>query len=183
MNGTPELLVNSLRVVLLRDLRSLDDQIAAYPDDESVWTTAPGISNSAGNLTLHLVGNLRHFFGATLGGSAYVRDRAAEFSASGLSRGELRKLVQETISEVDASLEKIGADTLESAYPLQIGESSLFTSPCILLTTSASSTIIGDCSRRSQNPSKTFRSACFLKRADQADIGGRFDFHGRACSS
>jgi uncharacterized damage-inducible protein DinB len=127
MNGTPELLVNSLRVVLLRDLRSLDDQIAAYPDDESVWTTAPGISNSAGNLTLHLVGNLRHFFGATLGGSAYVRDRAAEFSASGLSRGELRKLVQETISEVDASLGKIGVDTLESAYPLQIGERSVRT--------------------------------------------------------
>ena len=127
MDRTAELLVSSLRVVLLRDLRSLDDQIAAYPDDESLWTIAPGISNSAGNLTLHLVGNLRHFFGATLGGSSYVRDRPAEFATRGLSREELRTQVQATINEVDAAREKIGIGTLESAYPLQIGERSVRT--------------------------------------------------------
>jgi uncharacterized damage-inducible protein DinB len=125
--GSSDFVVSSLRVVLLRDLRSLDDQIAAYPDDKSLWQVAPGISNSAGNLALHLVGNLRHFFGATLGGSGYVRDRPAEFAARGVSRDELRTRVQETINEVDASLEKIDADTLASAYPLPIGERSVRT--------------------------------------------------------
>ncbi len=124
---TSDLLVSSLRVLLFRDLRSLDDQIAAYPDDESLWKVAPGISNSAGNLALHLVGNLRHFFGATLGGSGYVRDRPAEFTTNGLSRAELREQVQETINEIDSALEKIGPETLASEYPLPIGEKSVRT--------------------------------------------------------
>ena len=124
---SPDLLVSSLRVLLLRDLRSLDDQIAAYPDDESLWKVASGISNSAGNLALHLIGNLRHFFGATLGGSGYVRDRPAEFSTRGLSRAELRAQVQETINDIDATLEKVSPLTLASAYPLPIGEKSVRT--------------------------------------------------------
>ena len=45
-----------------------------FPDDETVWRTLPGVPNSAGNLALHVAGNLQHFVGAVLGGSAYVRD-------------------------------------------------------------------------------------------------------------
>ena len=126
-SDSSDLVVSSLRVMLFRDLRSLDDQIAAYPDDESLWKIAPGIANSAGNLALHLVGNLRHFFGATLGGSGYVRDRDTEFSTRGLSRGEVRAQVQQAINEVDAALERVTAETLGSAYPLAIGEKSVRT--------------------------------------------------------
>jgi hypothetical protein len=42
---------------------------------------ADGISNSAGNLCLHLIGNLNHFIGATLGNTGYVRNREQEFSS------------------------------------------------------------------------------------------------------
>ena len=121
-NSPTELVVSSLRLVLLRDLRSLDDQVAAYPDDESLFKVAPGISNSGGNLALHLVGNLRHFFGAVLGGSGYVRDRPAEFETRGLSRESIRRQVQETINDVDAALAKVGSDMLASEYPLPIGD-------------------------------------------------------------
>jgi uncharacterized damage-inducible protein DinB len=127
VRASADLVVSSLRVVLLRELRSLEDQIAAYPDDKSLWEVAPGISNSAGNLALHLVGNLRHFFGATLGGSDYVRDRPAEFATKGLSRDELRRQVQATVNDVDDALERIDARTLQSAYPLPIGERSVRT--------------------------------------------------------
>ena len=111
---------DSLRFVLIRDLRSLDAQIAAYPDDESIWKVAPGISNSAGNLVLHLGGNLRHFIGATLGGTGYVRDRPAEFATKGLSRDELRNEVRTTITDVEAALETMGDEQFARAYPLPI---------------------------------------------------------------
>ena len=111
---------DSLRFVVVRDLKALDAQIAAYPDDESLWKTAPGISNSAGNLVLHLAGNLRHFFGAVLGSTGYVRDRAAEFAAKGMSRAQLRAEVGAAISDVEKTLDSIGEKELSGEYPLPI---------------------------------------------------------------
>lgn len=118
----PALLIDSLRFVLMRDLRSLDAQIAAYPDDESLWALAPGISNSAGNLALHLIGNLRHFIGATLGGTGYVRDRPAEFATRGMSREALRSEVSAAITDVEAALAGITAEPLGRAFPLPIAD-------------------------------------------------------------
>jgi uncharacterized damage-inducible protein DinB len=117
-----DILRDALRVMLLRELRALDREIAAYPDDESVWQTPPGISNSAGTLVLHLAGNLRHFIGAALGESGYVRNRDAEFSTRDLSRDELRAEVQATIADVDRALDRIGTAQLEVPYPLLIRE-------------------------------------------------------------
>lgn len=116
------ILRDALRVMLVRDLRALDSQIAAYPDDHSIWKTAPGISNSGGTLVLHLAGNLRHFFGTVLGGSAYARNREAEFSRRGLSRAELQQEVQATVVEVETALERIGDAQLAAAYPLPVGD-------------------------------------------------------------
>ena len=111
---------DSLRYVLVRDLKALDAQIAAYPDDESLWKTAPGITNSAGNLALHLTGNLRHFFGAVFGSTGYVRDRAAEFATKGMSRAQLREEVTQAIADVEKALGRIGEKELAGAYPLPI---------------------------------------------------------------
>jgi uncharacterized damage-inducible protein DinB len=127
-----QVLVDSLRVLLRRDLGSLDAQIAAYPDDESLWQIAPGIANSAGNLALHLAGNLRHYVGARLGGREYVRDRAAEFSQSGLSREELRREIARTMEDVDAGLDSIAASAMNEVYPLPIAEQSVRTGEFLL---------------------------------------------------
>lgn len=116
------ILRDSLRFLLVRDLRSLDSQVAAYPDDKSLWVTTPGISNSAGNLVLHIVGNLRHFFGATLGGTGYARNRASEFESSDLSRDELRRQIRSTIDEIETTLEKLEPDQLAAPYPLPIAD-------------------------------------------------------------
>jgi hypothetical protein len=75
--------------ILVRDLEAVKREIAAFPDDESVWAVVPGITNSAGTLALHLTGNLRHFVGSVLGRSGYVRNRDQEFAARGLSRDAL----------------------------------------------------------------------------------------------
>jgi len=116
------ILRDAVRVMLLRELRALDREIAAYPDDRSLWLTPSGISNSAGTLVLHLAGNLRHFIGATLGESGYVRNREVEFSIKGLSRDELRAHVSATIADLERALDRITASQLEAPYPLLIQE-------------------------------------------------------------
>lgn len=113
---------NAIRTVMLRELRGLDREIAAYPDDATVWQTPPGISNSAGNLALHMAGNLRHFIGHVLGGTAFVRDRNAEFGAKDLSRDELRAVVAEAIAELDDAFDRITDEQLESEFPMPILE-------------------------------------------------------------
>jgi len=107
---------DALRVMILRELRALDREIAAYPDDESVWSTPPGISNSAGTLVLHLAGNLRHFIGSVFGKTGYVRNREAEFATRDLSRERLRAEVQQTIAELDLILDRLGEDQLVGPF-------------------------------------------------------------------
>ena len=115
-------MIEPVRSVMLRELRALDREIAAYPDDESVWKAPEGISNSAGNLALHMAGNLRHFIGGVLGGSGYVRDRDAEFKTTGLSRDELRAIVASTIDELSKAFDRITDEQLLREFPLPIME-------------------------------------------------------------
>lgn len=118
--------------MLLRELRAVDRQIAAYPDDASLWQTPAGISNSGGNLALHAAGNLRHFIGAVLGDSGYVRDRDAEFSSKGLSRDQLRAEVQAAIADIDRAFDRISAAQLEAPYPLLVRERRLRTADFLM---------------------------------------------------
>jgi len=64
---------------LVRELEGFKRELALFPDDETIWKTAPGITNSAANLGLHLAGNLQYFIGSVLGATGYVRNREAEF--------------------------------------------------------------------------------------------------------
>jgi len=121
--GTPEtILRDALRFLLVRDLRSLYSQVAAYPDDGPLWLTTPGISNSAGNLVLHIVGNLRHFFGATLGSTGYVRNRASEFESRDLSREDLCRQIEATIEELETTLQNLDPERLGQPYPIPIAD-------------------------------------------------------------
>ncbi len=123
---------DALRRVLLRELRTLRDELDAYPDDASVWHCPPGIENSAGTLTLHLVGNLRHFIGARLGGADYVRDRDEEFSARDLSRDELRTRIAAAMTEVDGALANLDPAALTTQFPDPVGGVRLATGQFLL---------------------------------------------------
>ena len=74
--------LNHLSAVITRELATMRDELLAYENESDVWEKPEGISNPTGNLALHVAGNLRHFIGATLGGTGYVRDRDAEFSST-----------------------------------------------------------------------------------------------------
>lgn len=103
-----------------RDLAKLKAEIESYSSEADLWRVDGKIANSAGNLTLHLAGNLRHFFGAILGDTGYVRDRDREFSEVGVSRADLLADVDQAAADVIATLEKLTADDLARTYPIEV---------------------------------------------------------------
>lgn len=56
----------SLASLYQRDLQKVGAELLLYPDEVSVWALSADISNSAGTLVLHLVGNLKKFIGDQL---------------------------------------------------------------------------------------------------------------------
>lgn len=115
------LVLDFLGQVILRDLRSLSAEIRGYATDDDVWRTQPGISNSPGNLTLHICGNLQHYIGTHLGSTGYVRDRQAEFGVRGLPRTELLRRIDDTIDVVEAVLPKVTTAQLDADFPEKFG--------------------------------------------------------------
>ena len=110
-------MIESLKPIYKRDLEKLRQEIEQYRDESVIWKTDGDITNSAGNLCLHLIGNLNAFIGAELGKSGYVRVRELEFSTKESSRDEMLRRIDETIAVVDASLDRITAEQLEEDYP------------------------------------------------------------------
>jgi hypothetical protein len=100
-----------------RDLLRLHQQIGAFPDDAILWQLLPGVTNSAGNLILHLEGNLREYIGRQLGRTPYSRNRPLEFSAGGISRSELSKRVMELAEGIPAVVSRLSSEQLARKYP------------------------------------------------------------------
>lgn len=115
-------MIDEIRRVLLRDLDALLSELRSYPSEEMIWTVPPGISNAAGTLALHLVGNLQHYIGALLGGSDYVRDRTAEFSDRNVPLSVIEHRIAVTKQAVSAALSKLDDDTLDATYPVPVGD-------------------------------------------------------------
>ena len=82
------MLNQTLTIILTRDLQKLKSELELYTNESSIWKVDKGISNTAGNLCLHLVGNLNTYIGETLGHTGYIRNRDAEFALKNISRQE-----------------------------------------------------------------------------------------------
>ena len=72
-----------------KDLRKLIEEVNLFQNEENLWKTLGTVKNSSGNLVLHIIGGLNHFFGAILAHTGYVRNRDLEFSKKGVARTEL----------------------------------------------------------------------------------------------
>lgn len=105
---------------MLRDLDTLEREIIQYPTLESIWTVRGDIKNTAGNLCLHLCGNLQHFIGAILGQSGYIRDREKEFALKNISAKELVSEVIRTKESIKAALQKLEPAVLDKEYPIAV---------------------------------------------------------------
>ena len=104
------------------DLAKLSTEISLLQDEASVWKTKDGITNSAGNLALHLIGNLNHFIGKTLGGTGYVRNRDEEFSLKNIPREKLISDINDLKETIKNTLPKLSAEDLHKDFPLKIRE-------------------------------------------------------------
>ncbi len=109
-----------LPAIFERDLRKLIEEINLYKNEDQLWTVKEGISNSAGNLSLHLVGNLNHFIGAVLGHSGYVRHRDDEFALKNIPRPDLIINIENTIRIVKNTVNGLSTEDLENDFPLEM---------------------------------------------------------------
>ena len=105
-----------LATLFARDLARLLRQLDAL-DDARLWQVLPGVTNSAGNLLLHLNGNLREFVGRQLGGVPYVRDRPREFAAAHQSREVMRAELTELASLVPGLIGRMSDARWSEMFP------------------------------------------------------------------
>ena len=113
------MITNTLIELFERDLQRLKTEIELYKDEDNLWVLKEGISNTAGNLCLHLVGNLNHFIGATLGNSGYVRHRDDEFSLKNIPRQDLVINIDNCILVVKNTFSKLSDADMEKDFPLE----------------------------------------------------------------
>jgi hypothetical protein len=111
---------NYLAELYERDLLKLRDEVKNFKDDYNIWRKTDGISNSAGTLVLHLMGNLNFCIGAKIGNTGYVRNREHEFSATDVPRRELIAGIDNLIEVVKNSLTDISQQKLDEIYPLEV---------------------------------------------------------------
>ncbi len=116
------MLIETLKTLFNRDLNQLKTEIDSYQNESNIWKTQKGIANSAGNLCLHLVGNLNTYIGAEFGMTGYIRNRPLEFSLKDIPRAELLSKIEETIVVVDNALNTISEEELKKEYPLLVFE-------------------------------------------------------------
>lgn len=110
------MLTENLIRLFKRDLSKLKEEIQLYKNTSNLWVTSKEVTNSAGNLALHLVGNLNHFIGATLGNTGYVRQRDLEFSLKDVSVSEIQKQIDDTILVIENTLSKLSQQDLQEEY-------------------------------------------------------------------
>jgi uncharacterized damage-inducible protein DinB len=91
--------------------------------DDGLWWRPNDASNSAGNLVLHLAGNVRQWIVTGLGGAPDVRERAAEFAATGgLSLADALERLRTAVADASAVLETLDADALAGRHTIQGNE-------------------------------------------------------------
>lgn len=110
----------SLSRLFERDLSKLKEELMAYEEESRLWEVKGDIINSGGTLCLHLCGNLKHFIGAVLGNSGYVRERDREFNDRNVPRADMAKNIDETLAVVTQTLESFDPEKLNDEFPLRV---------------------------------------------------------------
>lgn len=110
------MVTHSLVKLFNRDLSKLQEELKLYTNENQLWVLNTGISNSAGNLCLHLIGNLNHFIGSELGKTGYIRQRDLEFSSKNIPLKMLLQEVDKTKEMVETTLNSLSEIELQKEY-------------------------------------------------------------------
>lgn len=110
------MLTESLIKIFKRDLNKLKSEIELYNKESNLWIVDKEILNSAGNLCLHLIGNLNTFIGGDMGNTGYIRKRDLEFSLKNVPRKELIDKINEVSKIVESTLLKLTPEDLQKEF-------------------------------------------------------------------
>ncbi|MBT8294234.1 MAG: DinB family protein [Ignavibacteria bacterium] len=113
-------MVDTILELFQRDLENLKSEISSYKDEKLLWLTTGEVKNSAGNLCLHICGNLQHFVGSVIGNSGYLRKRDLEFSKKNIPVEKLIEEIGVTLQIVQTTLTNLGEGKLAEKYPLDV---------------------------------------------------------------
>lgn len=105
---------------MVRELDAFIREVDAFPDDDSLWQVRTGVTNSAGNLAMHICGNLQDFVGRVLGGTGYVRNRDREFGQRAGTRASVVAELRATIAVIEAVMPAQTRDNLDADYPMPL---------------------------------------------------------------
>ncbi len=93
--------------------------------EQQVWQQYNTVSNSIGNLVLHLCGNISQYILATLGAQGFQRNRNAEFEQNPqLSKAALLKQLNAVLEAAIQIANNCSSDCLLKNYSVQIYEMS-----------------------------------------------------------
>ncbi len=116
-------MVQNFAAIYIRDLIKLKEELSLYKNESDIWLLKGDVKNSAGTLTLHLIGNLKHFIGAQLGNTGFIREREKEFSDRNISKEKMLKEIDEVIATLNKVFPTIKESDLEKEYPIEfLGE-------------------------------------------------------------
>jgi uncharacterized damage-inducible protein DinB len=105
--------IEASRVFLREDYLPKLLHCVNHMSDDDLWWRPNEVSNSVGNLVLHLCGNLRQWIVSSIGGVSFSRDRDAEFAARGpVAKAELVANLKTVIEEVDRVLSQLESGDL-----------------------------------------------------------------------
>jgi len=121
-------MINSYYSLFIRDIRRRlfeENQVRIHRcldliSEDQLWYKHNKNVNSIGNLILHLCGNITQYICAGILREKDVRKRDSEFEANGSHTiSELRKLLDQTMENIDLKLNKVTAEDLITDYEVQ----------------------------------------------------------------
>ncbi|HEU4791639.1 MAG TPA: DinB family protein [Flavobacterium sp.] len=115
-------MIETLKTLFNRDLNKLKLEIESYQNESKIWSVDKTIANSAGNLCLHLIGNLNTYIGAQIGKTDYIRNRELEFSNKDISKEILLAQIKATTQTVNDALTLLTEEDLKKEYPIIVFE-------------------------------------------------------------
>ena len=124
--------IEALTPLFQRDLQRLKDEIHAFPDGQALWRVNGTITNSAGNLCLHLCGNLQHFIGAVLGNTGFERDRDTEFAKRDVPAAALIAEIERTMDVVSVALKRLNDEDMAKPFPVKVFADELSTAQFLM---------------------------------------------------
>lgn len=118
------MIIDTLKTLFKRDLETLKTEIELYKNEKNIWLIDKSISNSAGNLCLHIIGNLNAYIGVGLAKTSYIRQRDLEFSLKNIPRTKILSQITDTIQIVENGLDNLTLSQIADDFPIVIWDKS-----------------------------------------------------------